>query len=597
MKKIVSLLISLLMIFTCLPIPVIWADDDNSDSNTDLSYLTITTKIKYSNVTQFPYPEFSPEITNYDLFEPENITSLKITAAPATTKAALEINGAAAASGAAITVSLPAEKYMTVDIKVTAGDGSSKTYTIKINDAPFNGQGPGIPQTPSEYNSSEYVRVGGKIIGNMDFFALDTDGSVIGYDSDAQTSSYTNCPEKLENVKAIGATKSGYNGIALKQDGTVTVWGDKDMEAYNVPDNMTSVTAISAGNNHFLALKKDKTIAAWGDNTYGQCDVPAGLNGVAAIAAGTNHCLALKEDGTVVAWGDNSMGQCNVSPDLEGVACIYAYANVSVALKEDGMIAVWGDNSKNQCNVPPGLQDVLYVSIGESGTCAALKKNGTIAVWGYNPYSISGLHDVTSIAVQNSTIYAARKDGTAIAWNNKGVLRKYISLSKVVSILPNDFVICRGGTVTYTGDAGGTGSEVAKIQEAADGVNVLSGHCFDISNVQLLDSENNGIASVAAGGTYQIKANINNYYCEDAEGNVLIQVRGDDGADAAGGGRVLSCIRQKKTIPLEGTTVSTDFTMPEHITGTVYIDVFVWDKGSKPVPKAAPDQSLKVTVN
>ena len=44
-------------------------------------------------------------------------------------------------------------------------------------------------------------------------------------------------------------------------------------------------------------------VVAWGSDSYGQSTVPDGLSDVTAIAAGNAHSLALKSDGTVVAWG------------------------------------------------------------------------------------------------------------------------------------------------------------------------------------------------------------------------------------------------------------------------------------------------------
>jgi hypothetical protein len=53
------------------------------------------------------------------------------------------------------------------------------------------------------------------------------------------------------------------------------------------------VVAIAGGGYHSLALKADGTVTVWGDNYYGETNVPAGLSNVVAIAGGYEHDLAL----------------------------------------------------------------------------------------------------------------------------------------------------------------------------------------------------------------------------------------------------------------------------------------------------------------
>src|SRR6185503_8714397 len=75
----------------------------------------------------------------------------------------------------------------------------------------------------------------------------------------------------------------------------------------------SGVTAISAGLGQAVALKNDGSVVVWGDNR--QTTVPvAAQSGVTAIAAGHHHIVALKNDGSVVAWGDNSVGQVTGTP-------------------------------------------------------------------------------------------------------------------------------------------------------------------------------------------------------------------------------------------------------------------------------------------
>ena len=60
-----------------------------------------------------------------------------------------------------------------------------------------------------------------------------------------------------------------------------------------MPIGLSNVLAIAADNSHSLALKNDGTVVVWGDNTYGQTNVPAGLTDVVAIAAHTGRGMAI----------------------------------------------------------------------------------------------------------------------------------------------------------------------------------------------------------------------------------------------------------------------------------------------------------------
>ena len=99
--------------------------------------------------------------------------------------------------------------------------------------------------------------------------------------------------------------------VAIKEDGTVVAWGWNEYGQCDVPVDLGSVKAISAGTYHTVALKEDGTVVAWGRNHYGICDVPVDLGSVKAVSAGSGHTVALTEDRTVVAWGWNEFGQCD----------------------------------------------------------------------------------------------------------------------------------------------------------------------------------------------------------------------------------------------------------------------------------------------
>jgi hypothetical protein len=130
----------------------------------------------------------------------------------------------------------------------------------------------------------------------------------------------------------VAIAGGGYHSLALKNNGTVTAWGDNSSGQTSVPPGLSNVVAIAAGGYHSLALLTNGTVVAWGENGAGQTNVPAGLSNVVAVAAGGFHSLALKKDGTVVAWGDNTAGQTNVLIGLSKVVAITAGYLHSMAL-------------------------------------------------------------------------------------------------------------------------------------------------------------------------------------------------------------------------------------------------------------------------
>ena len=204
-------------------------------------------------------------------------------------------------------------------------------------------------------------------------------------------------PNGLSGVTAIAA--GNYYSLAVKSDGTVVAWGCGLLGvqgACNVPSDLSGVTRIAAGGDYALALKADGTLVAWGKNCsdvytdFGQCNVPSSLSGVTAIAAGFAQSLAVKSDGTVVAWGcgtasgfSSDYGQCDVPAGLSGVTAVAAGYFHSLALKSDGTVVAWGCAIDNvgQCSVPNGLSGVTAIAAGAFHSLA-LKSDGTVVAWG-----------------------------------------------------------------------------------------------------------------------------------------------------------------------------------------------------------------------
>lgn len=174
---------------------------------------------------------------------------------------------------------------------------------------------------------------------------------------------------------ASGDTYHGdslYHATALKEDGTVWTWTDRNNA--EVMQGLTDVVAIAAGFDHHLALKSDGTVWAWGSNTCGQTgsSIPTswagwsqgsdwtarkveGIGDVTAISAGGGEhffsfgrSLALKSDGTVWEWGCDGTAIFNPTPTqvagMTGGVAIAAGGEHSLVLKEDGSVWAWGWN-------------------------------------------------------------------------------------------------------------------------------------------------------------------------------------------------------------------------------------------------------------
>ena len=111
----------------------------------------------------------------------------------------------------------------------------------------------------------------------------------------------------------------GYNGFGRLGNGTTT---DSHVPVSVSLPAGTTVTAISAGQDHGLALTSTGQVLAWGYNGFGQLgngtttnsstpvsvSLPAGTT-VTAISAGGNHSLAITSTGHALAWGSGFGGR------------------------------------------------------------------------------------------------------------------------------------------------------------------------------------------------------------------------------------------------------------------------------------------------
>lgn len=266
------------------------------------------------------------------------------------------------------------------------------------------------------------------------------------------TNSTTYVHVPLTNSAALAATplllsaNDGQNGIVLKADGTVSVWGNNTFGQTNFANGLSNILSVAAGDFHFVALKRDGTVVSWGKDTVGQSDTPPGLDNIAFVAAGGDYSMAVHRDGSVVTWGNPlSFGSTNIvqiSASLGSVAALTADGSIPDALppasatniiaiacgaghvmvlRADGNVVAWGNNGNSQTNVPPGVTNVAAISACGNGSLA-LMKDGSVIAWGSNdgnkdtvPPSVT---NVVAIAAAGAANFAMRADGVVIGWGD-----------------------------------------------------------------------------------------------------------------------------------------------------------------------------------
>ncbi|GIO16397.1 hypothetical protein J19TS2_59520 [Cohnella xylanilytica] len=250
---------------------------------------------------------------------------------------------------------------------------------------------------------------------------MKSDGTVTGWGMNIGPGNYVNTQVAQANLTHVTAVSAGeHHWIALKSDGTVVGGGFGDHGRINT-SSFSGVDAISAG-AHYSLMLIDGKVHGVGQNYHQELNIPAGLSNVTAIAAGYYHALALKEDGTVTAWGNGYWGDTpdvsTVPAELTGetVVAIAAGDDHSLALKEDGKVVAWGRNTKGQSTVPAGLTDVVDIDAGFEFSLA-LKSDGKVVAWG-DMIVPEGLTDVVDIDAGYSHAMALRDDGSVVVWMN-----------------------------------------------------------------------------------------------------------------------------------------------------------------------------------
>ncbi|MDF2723957.1 MAG: rcc [Paenibacillus sp.] len=327
-------------------------------------------------------------------------------------------------------------------------------------------------------------------------------------------------PVQLAGLSGVTAVAAGQNhSVALKDDGTVWVWGGNnsfqlgDGTSTNSPvpkqvPGLSDVVEISAGSNNVIVRKNDGTYWAWGDGNSGQLgdgtiNIPStpvqltAVNNIKAIASGDKHMLWLKTDGTVWASGNNDYGnlgddstiQRKTPVQVTGLTDVKAIAaaGFSMALKNDGTVWTWGRNEKGQLgdgttterHTPvqvAGLSDVVAIRAGgdrDFGHALVLKSDGTVWAWGYNSNGQVGDGNSTNLStpVQVTDLIPPAYQSAAVSNGYKTVTltfdQKAASLKAAVTLAKDGTTfnaLTTDDTVTLSGS-----TLVVKLKNALEG--------------------------------------------------------------------------------------------------------------------------------
>lgn len=307
--------------------------------------------------------------------------------------------------------------------------------------------------------------------------------------------------EKLSPVPGVAKARAVavadiWTSMVLGVDGRVYVWGQNNFGLLGGTDRgptyvrlqptamegLDRVIGIAAFVNGGAALRDDGTVWMWGEDRQGllatgvltrsgEMGKPqyaprrvAGLEGVTQITGGSNHVLALKSDGTVWAWGANKYAQLGTGdtdgravptkvPSLSGVTRVYASAEMSAARQADGSWLAWGATPSTQPptrdafggilnDMPPvltpsPLPGLLRDAIDLAGG-AVVVRGGTVRTWGGNSFGSLGtggsvdavaprgtavktLSGIVRVWAGGNRVLALKADGTLYVWGPAGL--------------------------------------------------------------------------------------------------------------------------------------------------------------------------------
>ncbi|MGL4747916.1 MAG: hypothetical protein ACRCYF_09315 [Shewanella sp.] len=273
---------------------------------------------------------------------------------------------------------------------------------------------------PSKYSYTWIVN--GMVVSNNATYtptkAYDIDNvrlEVSGQDTYGQLAQMQYVVYSQTKVIAINSNDTDFS--ALKNDGSVVIWGDSEATDSNNVDFSGEFKTIYSNGYAFAAIKNNGSVVTWGDQSRGgdsnQIDF---TGGVKTIYSNYYAFAAIKNDGSVVTWGDQGKGGDSSKIDFTGgVKSIFPNKHAFAAIKNDGSVVTWGDNGYggNSDTVKAEIASDVQIICSTANAFSALKQDGSVVNWG------SGVNDGNTNISQVKSIYS-----TAYAF---AALRTYLN--------------------------------------------------------------------------------------------------------------------------------------------------------------------------
>ncbi|MGZ5543059.1 MAG: immunoglobulin domain-containing protein [Limisphaerales bacterium] len=212
---------------------------------------------------------------------------------------------------------------------------------------------------------------------------------------------------------AFGVYTSPLLSLTVRQ---VVAWGISTYGNTNVPTSLTNATAVCGGNYYnSFALRDDGSVLVWGLSASGGV-VQSGFSNIVevicAYSGGSSPVLGLRMDGTVASAGLN-VSESNIVAKLSGIVAVESDGGGRTFLKPDGTILrLYSGGTTNFLSV----SNVVSLSQWDDGF-QALRADGTIfgsGTGGAPPFATN----VVSIASSRYAGSVLKRDQTIIDYSH-----------------------------------------------------------------------------------------------------------------------------------------------------------------------------------